>query len=133
VLSPATDLLFRCGEQLRPVTEELHADFFGFIGGEQQQPAVLTNASELTEYGDITMDSEGNVTLYEPRRPLLTGWEEPAPRGNPLRAVFHIVNEGSGAEVDNPVDKVIREGVIAGLANHNSADIQGRPAKPDRR
>jgi two-component system, cell cycle sensor histidine kinase and response regulator CckA len=38
--------------------------------------------------------------------------------GQPLEAVFRIINEYSRAPVENPVGKVLREGTIVGLANH---------------
>src|SRR5262249_54406590 len=38
--------------------------------------------------------------------------------GRPLTEVFPIFNEETGAAVENPVDKVLREGIVVGLANH---------------
>jgi PAS domain S-box-containing protein len=38
--------------------------------------------------------------------------------GKPLSDVFRIVNEYSGAPVESPVDKVLREGRVVGMANH---------------
>jgi PAS domain S-box-containing protein len=74
----------------------------------------------LYSIGDavIVTDTEGAVTLMNRVACSLTGWDEASARGRPLREVFHIVNEYTGAEVENPVARVVREGVIAGLANH---------------
>ncbi len=38
--------------------------------------------------------------------------------GKPLEDIFVIVNEASRLPVDNPITRVLREGVVAGLANH---------------
>jgi len=35
-----------------------------------------------------------------------------------IEEVFHIVNERTRAKLENPVAKVLREGMIVGLANH---------------
>jgi PAS domain-containing protein len=48
----------------------------------------------------------------------LTGWDVSEARGLPLGAVFHILNEQTGAEAESPTDKVINEGIAVGLANH---------------
>src|SRR5262249_54820480 len=47
-----------------------------------------------------------------------TGWREADARGRPLDAVFRIVNADTRAEVANPATRVLREGVVVGLANH---------------
>ena len=38
--------------------------------------------------------------------------------GQPLDAVFRIVNEDTRQPVENPATKALREGVVVGLANH---------------
>ena len=48
----------------------------------------------------------------------LTGWQEAEAQGKPIPDVFHIVNEHTRAEVTNPVERVLREGNVIGLANH---------------
>ena len=49
----------------------------------------------------------------------MTGWEDGA-AGRPLEEVFRIVNEQTRQPVESPVTKVIREGVVVGLANHTA-------------
>jgi hypothetical protein len=51
----------------------------------------------------------------------LTGWGERDARGRALEEVFRIVNEYTRATLESPVVKVLREGVVVGLANHNRA------------
>jgi PAS domain S-box-containing protein len=73
----------------------------------------------LTSIGDavVVTDAQGRVTLLNPVAQALTGWGGEA-LGEPLDAVFRIVNEATRETVENPVSKVIRLGTIVGLANH---------------
>src|SRR5579884_3954460 len=48
----------------------------------------------------------------------LTGWSEEEAQGKNCREVFRIVNEKTRQETESPVTKVLRDGVISGLANH---------------
>ena len=74
----------------------------------------------LASIGDgvITADPEGNVTLLNPVAEQLTGWSSVEAIGQPLEKIFHIVNEDTRAEVENPALRAIEDGVIFGLANH---------------
>ena len=74
----------------------------------------------LTSIGDavIVTDRSGRVILMNPMAERITGWPHRAADGKPLREVFRIVNEETRAEVESPVDRVIREGTVVGLANH---------------
>jgi PAS domain S-box-containing protein len=77
-------------------------------------------ATTLRSIGDavIATDEQGLVTMINPVGEELTGWRFEQARGQPLDAVFHIVNEDTRATVESPVTKVLREGGIVGLANH---------------
>jgi PAS domain S-box-containing protein len=74
----------------------------------------------LKSIGDavIATDRNGRVTFMNPVAQALTGWGEAEAHGRALQEVFHIVNEATRATVENPVDKVLREGSVIGLANH---------------
>lgn len=74
----------------------------------------------LYSIGDavITTDREGRVTRMNPMAEALTGWREEEARGKPLPQVFHIIQELTRKEAENPVERVLREGVVVGLANH---------------
>ncbi len=88
----------------------------------------------LTSIGDavIVTDAEGRVTLMNRVAQALTGWKDEA-LGRPLTEVFRIVNEQTRQPVESPVTKVIREGVVVGLANHTVLIRKGRHRSPDRR
>lgn len=74
----------------------------------------------LYSIGDavITTDTEGKVKYINPVAENLTGWKESQARGKRIEKVFHIVNEYTREEVENPVKKVLEKGTIVGLANH---------------
>ncbi|MBU4233819.1 MAG: PAS domain S-box protein, partial [Proteobacteria bacterium] len=74
----------------------------------------------LYSIGDavITTDTEGRVKQMNPEAERLTGWLEAEARGRPNEEVFHILNEETRAPVENPVERVLREGQVVGLANH---------------
>src|SRR5690606_21013141 len=48
----------------------------------------------------------------------LTGWTSADAFGRPMTEVFHIVNEETRMRVENPAEKVLRDHVTVGLANH---------------
>jgi PAS domain S-box-containing protein len=74
----------------------------------------------LSSIGDgvITTDTNGNVTFLNPIAEQLTGWQLAEATGEPLGAVFHIVNEETRHTVENPAIRALRDGIVVGLANH---------------
>ncbi len=85
---------------------------------EEKERAQVT----LHSIGDavITTDALGKVEYLNPVAEDLTGWTNAEAQGRPLPQVFNIVNEKTGAPVENPVGKCLKEGRIVGLANHTS-------------
>ena len=73
----------------------------------------------LASIGDavITTDSDGNITFLNGVAEKLTGWSHAEAKGRPLNSVFRIINEQSREIAENPAMRVLRDGVIAGLAN----------------
>ena len=69
--------------------------------------------------GVITTDANGRVELLNLVAEALTGWRQDEAHGRPLEKVFHIINEETRREVENPVCRVIRDGRVTGLANHS--------------
>ncbi len=66
----------------------------------------------------IATDVRGRVELLNPVAEVLTGWNNEEARGRPLGEIFRIVNEQTRAEVEDPVARALKEGVVVGLANH---------------
>ena len=77
-------------------------------------------AITLKSIGDavITTDAQGAVTFLNPVAEMLTGWRQVEAKGRSLAEVFNIVDEDTLAPTENPVTKVLQQGVIVGLANH---------------
>jgi PAS domain S-box-containing protein len=77
-------------------------------------------AVTLSSIGDgvIATDSNGRVTFLNPTAQKLTGWSTDEAAGRPLPEVFRIINEDTRNTVEDPVVKVLREGIVVGLANH---------------
>ncbi len=91
-----------------------------------RQRSALAVANERERYritlasiGDavIVTNPSGTVTFMNRIAEELTGWNQDA-IGRPLDEVFRIINEHSRETVDSPVAKVLKEGVVVGLANH---------------
>jgi PAS domain S-box-containing protein len=76
----------------------------------------------LTSIGDgvITIDRDGLVAFLNPVAAQLTGWDAGEAKGRVLESVFPIVNELTGAVVENPARQVLRERRILSMANHTS-------------
>jgi len=74
----------------------------------------------LKSIGDavIATDNNGRVTFMNPVAENFTGWRQEDATGEELTEIFNIVNEQTHAVVKNPVDKVLKTGLIVGLANH---------------
>jgi two-component system cell cycle sensor histidine kinase/response regulator CckA len=114
-------LLWTIGSQvsvLLRAKERLISDLASSKELEARGRAAL--ATTLRSIGDavITTDSAGRVQFLNPIAEDLTGWSNAAADGRPLSDVFRIVNETTRQTVDAPAAKVLREGKVAGLANH---------------
>ena len=76
----------------------------------------------LDSIGDAVLvtDIHGLVTRLNPSAEALTGWKESEALGRPVIEVFHIVNAETREPAEHPVGRVLREGVVVGLANHTT-------------
>ncbi len=74
----------------------------------------------LASIGDavIATDTQGRVTFMNPVAEAVTGLLRAQALGKTIPEVFPIINEHSRQVVENPVTRVMREGTVAGLANH---------------
>ncbi|HTO51934.1 MAG TPA: PAS domain S-box protein [Myxococcota bacterium] len=83
---------------------------------EQRELVRITLAS----IGDavISTDPSGRILSLNAVAESLTGWSQAEAAGQPLEAVFRIVNEETRQTVPNPVLRALREGTVVGLANH---------------
>ncbi len=101
-------------EELRlEITERNRAEEALRHKSEQYLCTTLKSISDAV----IATDAKGLVTLMNFVAEDLTGWDEAETVGGPLEDVFNIINEQTGERAENPVARVLREGVIVGLAN----------------
>ncbi|MBM3235800.1 response regulator [Candidatus Poribacteria bacterium] len=86
----------------------------------------------LKSIGDavIATDAEGRVKFMNLVAQDLLGWKPKDATGKPLQDIFNIVNEETGEQVENPVARVIREGIVVGLANHSVLIAKDGTKKP---
>ena len=68
--------------------------------------------------GIITTDGKGCVRQINPVAERLLGWREQEAFGRHYSEVFRIVDERTRKEIENPVERVLRDGCIVGLSNH---------------
>jgi PAS domain S-box-containing protein len=85
------------------------------LAAERERLAVT-----IQSIGDavIATDERGVVMVLNRVAEELTGWTEAQAIGQPLARVFHIINEKTREVCEDPVAKVIKTGLIIGLANH---------------
>ncbi len=92
---------------------------------ERERAAAFLNEEKekfqatLTSIGDgvVVTDHVGRITILNATASSVLGWNDDAV-GRPLDEVFRIVNEDTREPVESPVRKVLRDGKVAGLANH---------------
>ncbi len=120
----------------------LNVEVFGSLINYRGRPAIIGNLIDISERkrlleetqrreaelrstlysigdGVIVTDTEGKVLMMNPVAESLTGWREEEAKGQPLERIFNIINEFTREPAENPVEKVIREGLVVGLANHS--------------
>ncbi|MBY0527309.1 MAG: PAS domain S-box protein [Gemmataceae bacterium] len=86
----------------------------------------------LSSIGDavITTDHEGRVTFLNGVAANLTGWTKEEGVGQPLDAVFPIINERTRRPAENPAVRALAEGAVVGLANHTVLVSKEKTERP---
>ena len=77
-------------------------------------------ATTLASIGDavISTDTFGKIMFMNKEAEALTGWQLGEASQKTVKTVFNIINEQTRLEVENPIERVLREGIVVGLANH---------------
>jgi PAS domain S-box-containing protein len=75
----------------------------------------------LISIGDavIVIDKLGNVSFMNPIAENLTGWNQGEAIKKSLDVIFNIINEETRKKVESPILRVLPEGLVVGLENHN--------------
>ena len=86
----------------------------------------------LLSIGDavIATDRKGRVTFMNLVAEELCGWKLSDAAGLPLEDVFQIISEETRAAVESPVQKILRQGGVVGLANHTSLIARDGTERP---
>ncbi len=85
-------------------------------GGEEQRRMLGITLASIGD-GVIATDTEARITFINPIAQALTGWSEQEALNREITEVFNIVNDVTRATVDNPIAKVLENGLTSGLAN----------------
>ncbi len=101
-------------------------------------------ATTLKSIGDaiIATDERGAVKFLNPVAETLVGWSQQESLGKAVAQVFRIFDVDTGAPLENPIDRVLRQGRTVGLDNHTllvgrdgterSIDDSAAPIKDER-
>lgn len=99
--------------------------------------AILNNTGDAI----IATDQSGHVKFMNPFAEALTGWKQDEVLGKHLKDIFYVESEETGNAVEDPVEKVMREGAFYGLASQTllvtksntriPVDIIGSPIKTE--
>ena len=89
----------------RNITERKHIERALFEEKELAQ-ATLQSIGD----GAIATDATGKIQSFNPVAEQLTGWSASKAAGRPLGEIFKLVSEETGESIENPVDKVLRNG-----------------------
>jgi PAS domain S-box-containing protein len=100
--------------ELEKEIERRHAAEQSLAGREQLLRVTLSSIGDAV----ITTDANANVTSLNPIAEALTGWSALDAVGQPLEAIFKIVNETGRQTVENPAIRALKEGTVIGLTNH---------------
>ncbi len=94
--------------------EDLYQSEAALRASEQRYGITLRSIGDAV----IATDENGNVRLLNPLAERLTGWRSDEAEGRSIKEVFRIVNEHTREAMEDPVARVLREGIVVGLANH---------------
>lgn len=74
----------------------------------------------LNSIGDavIATDKNGLITFMNPVAEGLTGWKLEEALNNKIAEVFNIINMDTRKSVEDPIARILREGVTVGPVNH---------------
>jgi PAS domain S-box-containing protein len=99
---------------------------------EQLRREAAWLSTTLRSIGDavIATNGLGRVIFMNGLAEKLTAWTTDEARGKPLSEVFRISNEDTGSIVEGPVPRVLREGMIVGLASSTILTAKDGTARP---
>ena len=106
--------IFGFGLLITLIAEALHSARRRVEASQQWLSAILTSIGDAV----IATDNQGRIAFMNPVAELLCEWKSGEAVGRPLDEVFRIVNEHTRQPAENPVERVLSDGKVVGLANH---------------
>lgn len=116
ILFTATIIIFMYKIRLKEINIKILENEKELWKTQQEYRTILYSIGDAV----ITTDKESKIILMNKIAEDLTGWKEEEAKGKKLEEVFNIINEESRQTVENPVERIIREGIVMGLANHTN-------------
>lgn len=105
---------YQLGQSLQRMAEKIRRREKALIDSESHLQITLDSIGDAV----IATNNQGVITRMNPMAEKLTGWSSDEAIGRPLTGVFQIINGFTRDPVENPVNRVLAEGEIVGLANH---------------
>ncbi len=82
----------------------------------QEAPQFRTRLYSISD-AVIATDTAGTILQMNRVAEELTGWSEAEALGLSLAQVFRIINEETRAEIESPVERIVHDGMVIGLAD----------------
>jgi len=112
--SSKTAELMDLGQSFERMAQDINHREKALIESETRMRITLDSIGDAV----ISTDDHGRITRMNPMAEALTGRTWIEAEGLPLPEVFRIINAHTRETVANPVEKVLADGKIIGLANH---------------
>lgn len=114
------------GYILKPLEErELHTTIEIALYKHKMEKILKKNkewfSTTLQSIGDavITTDKKGKITFINSVAEILTGWKQEEALGKNSNKIFNIINEKTDTKPSDIIQKVLKKGIVVGLANNS--------------
>ena len=105
---------FQTRKEIKKLTEQYNRVINDLIESREWFQTTLKSIGDAV----LVVDVDSKIKFLNPLAEQLTGWSVSEALGRPMADVINIVNEETRLPAFNPVDRVLAEGVVVGLANH---------------
>jgi len=112
--------------QIAEQNAELQQSGDALRASEQSLATTLDSIADAV----IATDTSGRVIRMNPVAEHLTGWARNDAVSRPLDEVLQFVDEGAGGPLENPVARIVRDGVVIGQSNHTSLRARDGTSRP---
>ena len=97
----------------RDRTRALEAETVARETSENDQIRLAVTLASIAD-AVLATDQSGRVVMLNAIAESLTGWDESAVLGQPIEAVYHVLDENTREPVETPVARIYRAGRVAG-------------------